>query len=80
MSDMTFALTPQNEAECEKVLTQILADIQQLNESMKQDQIEIDRYKSESLQLKEEGQRLDADFRARWDALNATLDRITGGV
>ena len=80
MSDMTFALSPQNEAECEKALTQILADIQRLNAEMRQDDLEIDRNRAESQRLKEEGARLDVDFRVRWDALNATLDRITGGV
>jgi hypothetical protein len=80
MSDITFARTPQTEAECEKALAQILADIRRLNEEMRQDDLEIDRNRAESQRLKEEGARLDADFRARWDALNATLDRITGGV
>jgi len=80
MSDMTVAVSPQTEAECEKALTQILADIQRLNDEMKQDDVEIDRFKAESQRLKEEGKRLDADFHARWDSLNATLDRIAGGV
>lgn len=57
MSDMTFALTPQTEAEYEKVLSQILADIHKLNEEIKQDQIETDRFKAESQRLKEEGKR-----------------------
>ena len=87
MSDMTFALSPQTEAEYEKVFSQIMADIERLNAESRQDQIEIDRFKAESAlykaqsqQLKAEGAQLDADIRARLDGLHAALDRMTGGV
>ena len=87
MSDMTFALTPQTEAEYETAFSEIFAGIQQMNEEMKQDQIEIDRFKAESAiykaqsqQLKAEGERLSADIWARLNRLHAALDRISGGV
>ena len=87
MSDMTFALSPQTEAEYEKVFSQIMADIERLNAESRQDQIEIDRFKAESAiykaqsqQLKAEGERLSADIWARLNRLHAALDRISGGV
>ncbi len=43
---------PQTEAESQALITQLFAEMRQLNETMRQDQAEIERVKSETLRLK----------------------------
>lgn len=61
--------TPQMDADSEKLINALLAEMQQLNAQMRQDQAEIDRLKMETRALSERTDTLLRQIEAQLDAL-----------
>ncbi len=78
MSNLLIQPIPQSESECAATVTQLLYEMERLNEKIQHDQVDIDRLKSESDRLKIEGKRLDGEARVRLNCLYTVLDQIGG--
>ena len=77
MSDFSFMFAePQTDAECEAVLAEIMAEIERLNQMMRNDDIEIARLKAESQEWKEESERLKAEGRILDLEIRTMLERM----
>ena len=73
MSDILTKTVQQNEEDEEVALRGLFLEMQQLNELMRQDQVDIDRLKIETNVLKAETQRLKAESRAILTQLGAAI-------
>lgn len=71
--DLTFS-EPRTETESEALVEQMLAEMERLNQKMRDDQAEIDRLKIESKQIKAASDVLRGQTKARLNELEAMLN------
>jgi len=69
----TWPAEPKTEAEYQAAITQLLDEMQRLNQVMQADQKEIDRLKTDTRRLLAETQAIKARTQARLDALAAMV-------